>query len=173
MDCNCKVDKSRNRLVISTMDSYSVRTILHLLLFFTAQSSCAEREEVNIVEIWKTTKKNSSPEKWKNNVGICEIREVCHSASEECTAGKIRWENLASLIRNSTQVVIMNDKTFEEATVNYTLKQNDLDELKGHICDLTLIQKHAEGCLILWLPNQCPWENITNEEAFEDTKEGL
>ena len=67
----------------------------------------------------------------------------------------------------------MNDKTFEEATVNYTLKQNDLDELKGYICDLTLIHKQTEGCLILWLPNQCPWENITNEEAFEDTKEGL
>ena len=65
----------------------------------------------------------------------------------------------------------MDDQTYEEATVNLPLQQNDLDELKRYICDMTLIQKREEDCLILWIPNQCPWDEITDQEAYEDTKD--
>ena len=145
--------------------------LFFFLLVFALKPSCAEGEETNIVEIWNAKKQDSSYEEWENYVTTCPIQEICPKDSKECTRDKVQWKDMEIQLQNSTEIVIMNDQTYEEATVNYTLKQNDIDELMGYICDLTLIQKHAEGCLILWIANQCPWDEITDDEAYEDTKD--
>ena len=144
-----------------------IGTILRLLIFFTARPSYA----VDIIELWDSTKTSNNLYEWKEYLKTCEIREVCPKDSEQCMGDKILWEDLGIQLQNSTEIVIMDDKNFQEAKVNFSLQQNDLDELTRHICDMTLIQKHAKGCLLLWIPNQCPWESVTDEEANEYTKD--
>lgn len=153
------------------MEFRSVKRILILFLVFTIKPSYADRVDANNVEIWNTTKQYSSHEEWGNYITKCPIQEICPKYSKECTEDKVQWKDLAIQLQNSKEIVIMDFQNLQEATVDFPLHQNDRDELKRYICDMTLIQKRAEGCWILWLPNQCPWENITDKEAYEDTKD--
>ena len=147
--------------------------LFFFLLVFAPKPSCAEGEEANIVEMWNAKKNVSSYKEWEwvNYVKECPLQEICPKDSKECTGDKVQWKDLEIQLRNSTEIVIMDDQTFEEATVNFPLQQNDLDELKRYICDMTLIQKREEDCSILWIPNQCPWDEVTDKEAYVDTKD--
>ena len=150
------------------MDLHTAGTLL--LLLSNARLICADKEEVNIIEVWNTTQTDSSTEEWENRVKICQIKEVCPDQQNDCGHDKIKWKDLALLLENSTEIVIMDDQSFTETTVNLTLSQGDLEKLKSTFCDMTLIQKHGEECLILWIPNECPWENFSLEKADQETK---
>ena len=155
------------------MEFCSVGPLFFFLLVFAPKPSCAEGEEANIVEMWNTTKQRTSYKQWEEYVTNCTVQEICPKDSKECTGDKVPWKDLEIHLQNSKEIVIMDDQTFQEITVNHTLKQTDLDFLlNSTICDMTLIQKRAGGgCFLLWIPNQCPWNSFTDDEAYDDTKD--
>ena len=89
-----------------------------LLLLSNARLICADKEDVNIVEVWNTTQTDSKLEDWINRVKICQIKEVCRDQQNDCGHDKIKWKDLALLLENSTEIVIMDDQSFNETTVN-------------------------------------------------------
>ena len=85
-------------------------------------------------------KQYSSYEEWGNYITKCPIQEICPRYSKKCTEDKVQWKDLATQLQNSKEIVIMDYQNLQEATVDFPLHQNDLDELKRYICDMTLIQ---------------------------------
>merc|ERR1719239_796086 len=64
----------------------------------------------------------------------------------------------------------MDDRTFHQSSFNHNIQQKDLDNLKDHLCDMTLIKRRNKRCWIFWIPNQCPWEPFM-EEAWPFSKD--
>ena len=132
---------------------------IFLITFVRAISS----NSPNIVKVWERRKELTKYEDWTRDVRQCEIKEVCPEDSKNCEY-KVKWKNVGQRLKNSAEIVVIDDRTFRQATFNHTLTQRDLDKLKDHFCDMTLIKRKLKGdCLILWIPNQCPWEPFVEE----------
>ena len=132
---------------------------IFLITFVRAISS----NSPNIIKVWESRKEFSRQEDWDRDFRQCEIKEICPEDSKNCE-DKVKWKNVGQRIKKSAEVVVMDDRTFRQASFNHTLTQRDLDDLKDHLCDMAMIKRKAKGgCLILWIPNQCPWEPFTEE----------
>ena len=142
-----------------------VHSIL-LVVFVRASSSSND----NIVDVWERNKEFSKQEDWNRDIRKCKIKEVCPEHSKNCE-DKVKWKNVGKKLESSAEVVVLDDRTMYQASFKHTLTQRDLVNLKEHLCDMTLIRRNAnEDCLILWIPNQCPWESFT-EEAWPYSKD--
>ena len=120
--------------------------------------------ETNILQIWENSKEVSTPNDWNRDIKQCRIREVCFDDIQACE-NKVMWKNVPRKLKNSKEVVVMDDRSFYQASFSQTLTQRKLDKLKEKFCDMTLIRKDIKrGCLILWIPNQCPWKPFTEED---------
>ena len=140
-----------------------------LLIAFVRASSSSE---TNIVNVWERNKELTKQHDWNRDIRQCKIKEVCPEHSKNCE-GKVMWEKVGKRLNrlNSTEVIVLDDRTMYQASFNHTLTQKDVDQLKDHLCDMTLIRRNVKkGCLILWIPNQCPWESFT-EEAWPYSKD--
>ena len=140
-----------------------------LLIAFVRASSSSE---TNIVNVWERNKELTKQHDWNRDIRQCKIKEVCPEHSKNCE-GKVMWEKVGKRLNrlNSTEVIVLDDRTMYQASFKHTLTQRDLVNLKDHLCDMTLIRRNVKkGCLILWIPNQCPWESFT-EEAWPYSKD--
>ena len=144
--------------------SRSVHFIL-LIAFLQTISS----DDANIVKVWESSKEWSKYFDWNRDVRQCEMKEVCPVDSTNC-GDKVRWRKFGQRLKNSAEVVVIDDKTFNQASFNHNLQQMDLDNLKDHLCDMTLIKRRNKRCWIFWIPNQCPWEPFM-EEAWPFSKD--
>jgi len=139
----------------------------HFILFITFGRAISS-ENTNIVKVWERSKELSKQEDWNRDVRKCETMEVCPENSKNCE-DKVKWRKVGQRLKNSAEVVVMDDRTVQQASFNQNLTQTDLDNLKDHYCDMTLIKRRKARCWIFWVPNQCPWENFT-EEAWPFSK---
>ena len=137
-----------------------------LLLVFVRASSSSNN---NIVDVWERSKELNKQENWNRDIRKCKIKEVCPEHSKNCE-DKVKWEKIGKKLESSAEVVVLDDRTMYQASFKHTLTQRDLVNLKEHLCDMTLIRRNAKDCLILWIPNQCPWEPFT-EEAWPFSKD--
>ena len=143
----------------------------HSILLIAIVRASSSRN-ANIVDVWERNKEFSKQEDWNRDMRECKIKEVCPEDSKNCE-GKVMWEKVGKRLNrlNSTEVIVLDDRTMYQASFNHTLTQKDVDQLKDHLCDMTLIRRNVKkGCLILWIPNQCPWESFT-EEAWPYSKD--
>ena len=148
----------------ATKANQGTLTIAFYLIILTKLLVAAESD---IVKLWKTRREKSFPkEDWMEYVKQCRIKEVCLDKLTDCR-DKIKWEKVKETLENSTEVVVIDDRRYKRATLNHTLSQEDLDHLKEHFCDLTLVKKEREGCLMMWLPNQCLWESWETWDKLE------
>ena len=120
----------------------------------TRKNSNTATKETNIIDIWENSK-NEYPTSttWYDTVKTCQIKEVCPEDSENCGNDKIQWREIADFLKNSVEVKILDNKKHHGLSfVNRTLTQKDFDDLKGQICDMTLMKnQEQEDCVILWL----------------------
>ena len=145
----------------------------------------AVTKESNIIDIWESSKdtfKYPTPTAWYDTVKTCQIKEVCPEDSENCGDDKIKWRGIADFLKNSVKVKILDNTEYHAVSVRRTLTQKDIDDLKDHICDMTLVKnQQRQDCVILWIQNQCEWEpyaeditcshrtiNVEDEDNFPD-----
>ena len=106
----------------------------------------------------------------------------------QCGGNKIKWRGIADFLKNSVEVKIFDNTEFHALSTNRNLTQKDIDDLRGQICDMTLVMnQEQEDCVILWIQNQCEWEpyaegrncshrtiNVEDEENFPgDCSQGM
>ena len=99
-----------------------------LIAFGKAISS----DDANIVKVWESNKEQSKYEDWNRDVRQCEMKEVCPGNSTNCE-DKVKWKKLGQRPKNSAEVVVMDDRTFQQASFNHTLQQKDLDNLHEYL----------------------------------------
>ena len=154
----------------ATKANQGTLTIAFYLIILSKHLVAAESD---IVKLWKTRREKSFPkDDWMGYVKQCTIKEVCLGKLTDCH-DKIKWEKVKEILENATEVVVIDDRRYQRASLNHTLSQEDLDHLKEHFCDLTLVKKEREGCLMMWLPNQCLWESWESWDKLEPWEKRL
>ena len=130
----CKSDTSALKIMWGRLE--------HSILLIAIVRASSSRN-ANIVDVWERSKEFSKQEDWNRDMRECKIKEVCPEHSKNCE-DKVKWKKVGKKLKSPAEVIVHDDRTMYQATFNQILIQEDLDKLKDHLCDMTLIRRNVK-----------------------------
>ena len=148
-------------------------TVLVLLLLFPCFGA-TKNITTKLNEGWEKITKDNNP--WRK-CKDAKIVFVCPNEAKICES-KIRWENLAQKLEDSTELWMIDDENGIQIRNESMSTGEDLERMKDNVCDLVIVkQMEDESFVKYYTPNRCKWTEVRtkttdyseeNEESEEN-----
>ena len=142
---------------------------LFFLLFFIAVTKSRKTKNKKLADGWEEAM-------WKK-FRDAKIEFVCPNEVKICKS-KIRWENLAQELEDSTELWMIDDENGIQIRNQSMSTGENLERMKDNVCDLVIVkQKEDESFVKYYTPNRCKWTEVRtkttdyseeNEESEEN-----